>query len=1340
MKKYIQDNGAAAGYVVVALFLFNFFFVLRSPNLAYGAFSWLNLANAYTTELVDLDVYIGETYVHGFASTIDTPVTVILKDHNGVEKSMISTTTNKNNFFDGYFTQTVAGGDRIEVDFPNASTVFLTVPELTLDIDKRTDTLFGTARTDNFFVVSIYSYAQRSWYNADVFTGGSDDFSVGFGEDVDIFIGDVGKVNLHNSPDVLDTTIRNVQTPGFSANVRENIVSGYAAPGTSVSVTLRGVGGQVKGNYTIEANTSGCFSTTTQDIVAGDIVEVKLGNDPMRSITVVDGMIGAIDTDGNIVSGTAPANSKVEVYTYNGYTAVSGTGITNTPGTGSFTIDFSQIPANWGASAGISGSSMDSPQGSIAVGTSDEGPSWHHDGEVDPSEDRQDAIVLLDTPSFNAPPEIADISLDTTHFVDLLPGSSATMIYHDAQDNEIVTDLLYAGPYLDAQIGVNGIQAVGARNQAVEAVLRNAVGAIKGSAVGQTGDDAYTTLNFYDSAGEPVNLQENDQIVVSFSGAIPITLDVVDIDFLVNRDTGAVFGTVSPDAEVIVVADDGSKIQTTTSSASGSFQVYFDRLLGCDGVKVYLQNEAGHTISRRGFTPRFVVSPFDDRLTGVGPFDAPVVATLRDHNGEFKESVSTISSATGQYALTFSDDIVFGDIVSVWTGPFQFTQDVIPLTIAADTENEIVYGQAVPYGRLIVETRRDGMGPYTVYNTMNWLYAAGNGFYSASVPDVRGGDFLRVVYWNQGRYDQVEVYGYPPGLQIDNEADYVQGFTVPGETGTVALRDGGGTKASRNFTTGEVGLFYQFFDDGQMVTGDTISTNFPSLTRNSAVIPLQGTINLANNMITGTSLPNIEIGLELNKWTGDYYTSYYDGLLRRFYVTTNAQGNFTFDVGAHDSDFIMETGDFARLFYIDAEDTRYLGNMYTTSPTVTAAEYPTTAVHPNSIVQVSTIIDGGLQPESIYLLWDTESQGDRLDYRYDTGGPTSETENLLMFTAPRSSAVYFKLQAYVDGQYIYSDEYSIAVYPSAESTLYSPVSGTTNDNTPQIRGVTGAGAAVTLYRNNSPFMNTTADALGDFTFDITTPLAAGSHTFHAVATVAGANGPKSNNLYLTVDPTLPVDPVNILLDMGWGTQHLRDGNGRANLGGTVWGRAGEDLGIRIPISATDVYSASLYVGGLYHSDMLNGGDNLFVGTFGVPMSGGYRLDLKFRTGGASGPIETIQILNGLIDPDGYVYNASLGEEYRVAGATVICYEWVGGATGTWQGWNAKLWGQINPQVVAADGYYQFFTQPGQYKVVVTAPGFRDYESPVLTVVDAPVHHNVALRPDMRTYLPVIINR
>ncbi|HNT24562.1 MAG TPA: carboxypeptidase-like regulatory domain-containing protein [Anaerolineales bacterium] len=107
----------------------------------------------------------------------------------------------------------------------------------------------------------------------------------------------------------------------------------------------------------------------------------------------------------------------------------------------------------------------------------------------------------------------------------------------------------------------------------------------------------------------------------------------------------------------------------------------------------------------------------------------------------------------------------------------------------------------------------------------------------------------------------------------------------------------------------------------------------------------------------------------------------------------------------------------------------------------------------------------------------------------------------------------------------------------------------------------------------------------------------------------------------------------------------------------------------------------------------------------------------------------------LIDPDGYIFDSTLGFDpedpsaHVLPGATVTAYEYVP-SSASWRPWPAHLYNdQVNPQVVGTNGYFAFFTPPGQYYLQVDAPdGYQSWRSPVVEVVNEIVHVNVPLTP------------
>jgi hypothetical protein len=111
-------------------------------------------------------------------------------------------------------------------------------------------------------------------------------------------------------------------------------------------------------------------------------------------------------------------------------------------------------------------------------------------------------------------------------------------------------------------------------------------------------------------------------------------------------------------------------------------------------------------------------------------------------------------------------------------------------------------------------------------------------------------------------------------------------------------------------------------------------------------------------------------------------------------------------------------------------------------------------------------------------------------------------------------------------------------------------------------------------------------------------------------------------------------------------------------------------------------------------------------------------------------IECFDLVFGksLIDPDGYVYDSTLGIASKVPGATITC-EVYDEDYQSWSEWPAAFYeNQVNPQVTASDGYYAFFVPPGLYRVWASAPGYSTHTSPDIQVVSEIVHYNIPLEP------------
>jgi len=111
----------------------------------------------------------------------------------------------------------------------------------------------------------------------------------------------------------------------------------------------------------------------------------------------------------------------------------------------------------------------------------------------------------------------------------------------------------------------------------------------------------------------------------------------------------------------------------------------------------------------------------------------------------------------------------------------------------------------------------------------------------------------------------------------------------------------------------------------------------------------------------------------------------------------------------------------------------------------------------------------------------------------------------------------------------------------------------------------------------------------------------------------------------------------------------------------------------------------------------------------------------------------------LIDPDGFVFDSTLGWGNVVPGAKVTCMEYLP-ATDSWQVWPAHIYEeQINPQIVGANGYFAFFTPAGTYHLQVEDPdGYQTWRSRDLIVISEVVHQNIPYVPEVADPPDVIL--
>ncbi|MCB8983600.1 MAG: carboxypeptidase regulatory-like domain-containing protein [Ardenticatenaceae bacterium] len=305
------------------------------------------------------------------------------------------------------------------------------------------------------------------------------------------------------------------------------------------------------------------------------------------------------------------------------------------------------------------------------------------------------------------------------------------------------------------------------------------------------------------------------------------------------------------------------------------------------------------------------------------------------------------------------------------------------------------------------------------------------------------------------------------------------------------------------------------------------------------------------------------------------------------------------------------------------------------------------------------------------------------------------------------------------------------------------------DGTPTIAGLAPSEAVVELwdltsamnaFAPNTPtlLVTTTADISG--TFSVELALDEGTYIVTAVAHKAGLSSGYSNTATFEVNHSLPLDTDSVAITADGAT--ISRGVVRANKY-TIPHRL-LNVGVGLTCSGTlethlEVTENALFTYDVPAVSLINSGGDQWQAEYRLWLAEPHSTYDVWVEWDCDGVITRELLVYILIDPDGYLYDQSLVDggspitDSLVLDGVITAYVLVGDE---WQVWPAEYYGQTNPQVtdettddgVLEAGYYSFLTPPGKYRIAAVAPGYQPYQSPVLTVVDTPIHLDIGLEP------------
>ncbi len=295
--------------------------------------------------------------------------------------------------------------------------------------------------------------------------------------------------------------------------------------------------------------------------------------------------------------------------------------------------------------------------------------------------------------------------------------------------------------------------------------------------------------------------------------------------------------------------------------------------------------------------------------------------------------------------------------------------------------------------------------------------------------------------------------------------------------------------------------------------------------------------------------------------------------------------------------------------------------------------------------------------------------------------------------------------------------------PLLPPLITSPVPGTTCSGVMTVTGHAQAGITVDLYVDGSLATSATAAGNGNWSTGLT--LSDGSHDLYAIARQGALTSAPTPAITVIVDSTLFWNPLSLRFTDETG-RVIRPSGRLDESGWSVFLRAEHTYTISLQLCCEDPNAqVELALNGTAIPLSDNDGDRIYTASF---TSSGRQVG-SIRICVICELIKRCSDGELTIDPEGTVFDLLNGQP--LSSADVACFQATVGATSTEQSyalWPAVDYGQINPQSVAADGYFSFFTPPGTYQINVTKVGYQPYRSWDLVVVDTPVHIDVPLTP------------
>jgi hypothetical protein len=597
-----------------------------------------------------------------------------------------------------------------------------------------------------------------------------------------------------------------------------------------------------------------------------------------------------------------------------------------------------------------------------------------------------------------------------------------------------------ANPYLQVHETFNWVNGYDfPPNTDVTVVLKDSGGNVK-STVSRTTDADGRFYAYFWEGGEG-DIVQGDTVEATANGTtVTVVSDAITIDFDYANDR--VFGTASPTRTIGVEATTAIacyynwNYQEVTSDGTGNYSADFAGSIDISrrseaDVFSYDANGNAWIVWRHAPWVRLAPLPADSNGSGyaLAPND-PVIVTLKN-GATVKETIETPSSADGSFQFLFDTaGMPPGDTVEVSEGGTTWaTIPVVRFNTNLDPNTNLVTGDAPANQPVIVSGKHYNPSNGNSYGACDTINANGQGRYSVNLGlDFIGGDSVEAFYCNADGHE-FQTRDTAPYLQMHAGDNVLNGSFhayFDGEVSILVKSAKGKVKyTGTSYAFG--GRWDQYLTkNGNPITllqGDKVtatpkatSTKTSALlisggTLNGTVAKLTASIDLTNDRITGSTLPDAYLEMLCRHWGGWGYSEEWNT------VQADPFGGYSFQCSSD----LLE-GDYGRAIYTDAQGYRTYTHGYSTQPTMTMVSYPA-IFRRGRTNYVKYNIANGVHVEDTYLAWDSVSRPDWYYVNWDwsdcdwSGGLVQCTAYVYV---RHRGKIYFRAFATVDGRFIFT--------------------------------------------------------------------------------------------------------------------------------------------------------------------------------------------------------------------------------------------------------------------------------------------------------------------------------